>query len=659
MTSIRRSARRRSDKMLLKHVIISLSFIMTYGCVVAAWQRRCITRSGLILAVNRSSPTAINHYQNKFRFTASLGSTPLIRLYINPSPIPWRILNCSFFSTSTAALPTFHGKMAPEFRLKDISSLADIPNFDKVESEVVGIEGGKVLVVRVNDEVHALNSRCTHYGAPLKLGVVSPDGRITCAWHGACFKISTGDVEDAPAPSALNKFEVYEKDGAVYIRAEPAAIKGGQRDPNIKCAVAGPEKVVVIGGGSGTFGVVQTLRELNFKGSITVISFEPNLPLDRTKLSKALVQDPKKIELRPKEWYDAASIDMVLDDVTSVDFGTKMVSAKSEKSYPYTKLVLATGGIPRQIPLPGFQELGNIFLLRFVTDARAIMAALGETNKKVVIVGSSFIGMEVGNALSKGNDVTIIDTSKTPLERVMGEEVGKIFQKNLEKSGVKFKMSAQVDKATPSMSDPSKVGAVHLKDGTVLPSDLVILGVGVRPATDFLNDNPVISLEKDGSLKTDESFVVSGLGGDVFAIGDIATYPYHGPGSDPEKGTYTRIEHWNVAQNAGRSVARTIVHSLASSQPLKPRSFIPIFWSAVGVQLRYCGSTAGGWDSVVLKGEPENAKFAAYYCKVQTVVAVATVAMDPIMAKSAVLMRRGNMPSKKEIEDGVDVLAVG
>ncbi|KAK9241621.1 hypothetical protein V1506DRAFT_550225 [Lipomyces tetrasporus] len=107
-------------------------------------------------------------------------------------------------------------------------------------------------------------------------------------------------------------------------------------------------------------------------------------------------------------------MDMVSDELSSVDFGTKTVTTKSEKSYPYTKLVLATGGIP---------QLGNIFLLRFVTDARAIMAALGGKNKKVVIVGSSFIGMEVGNALSKGNEVTIIDTSNAPLARVMGEEV--------------------------------------------------------------------------------------------------------------------------------------------------------------------------------------------------------------------------------------------
>jgi NADPH-dependent 2,4-dienoyl-CoA reductase/sulfur reductase-like enzyme len=399
---------------------------------------------------------------------------------------------------------------------------------------------------------------------------------------------------------------------------------------------------------------------MNFKGSITVITKEPNLPLDRTKISKALITDPKKIEWRPAEWYQAASVEFVHEEATSVDFGNKAVSTKSGKSFPYTKLILATGGTPRQLPLEGFKDLGNIFVMRFVTDAQAIVNALGEEKKNVVVIGSSFIGMEVGNTLSSKHNVTIVGQESAPLERVLSAEIGRVCQKNLEKSGVKFQMSAGVEKASPSPTDPGNVGAVHLQDGTVLPADVVILGVGVRPATDFLKDNPAVTLEKDGSLRTDESFTVTGLGGgDVFAIGDIATYPYHGPGAEPGQGTPVRIEHWNVAQNAGRSVARTIVHSLSSSQPLKPKAFIPIFWSALGTQLRYCGSTVPGWDSLVLKGEPENAKFAAYYCKGETVVAVATMQMDPIMSKSAELMRRGNMPSKKELEDGVDVLAVG
>lgn len=403
---------------------------------------------------------------------------------------------------------------------------------------------------------------------------------------------------------------------------------------------------------------------MNYKGAVTVISREPNLIIDRTKLSKALIPDAEKLLWRPRDWYEQAAIETISDEVISVDFENKTVTTKSRKTVPYTKLVLATGGVPRPLPLPGFKELSNIFLLRFVTDVQAILQAVGEQkNKKIVIIGSSFIGMEVGNALSKENDVTIVGMEKAPMKAIMGEQVGRIFQRNLEKAGVKFKLAASVEKASPYSSDSSKVGAVHLKDGTSLPADLVILGVGVRPATDFLRDNSAIALEKDGSIKTNEHFAVPGFNDDVFAIGDIATYPYHGPGTDPNTGTHTRIEHWNVAQNAGRSVARSITHSLSPTpaplSTLKPKSFIPIFWSALGAQLRYCGNTPKGWDGLVLRGEPENAKFAAFYCLGETVVAVATMAMDPVMTKSAELMRRGNMPSKSAIESGVDVLAVG
>ena len=231
----------------------------------------------------------------------------------------------------------------------------------------------------------------------------------------------------------------------------------------------------------------------------------------------------------------------------------------------------------------------------------------------------------------------------------MGEEVGKIFQQALEKNGVKFRMNAGVEKAVASKSDSSKVGAIELKDGTSLAADLVILGTGVGPATTFLKDNESVELEKDGSLKTDEHFAVSGLK-DVYAIGDIATYPYHGPGGD---GAFTRIEHWNVAQNAGRSVAAHINNPSA-----KPKAFIPIFWSALGAQLRYCGNTPNGWDDLVLKGQPEEAKFAAYYTKGETVVAVASMQLDPIMTQASELMRRGKMPTKSELQKGVDILQI-
>jgi NADH dehydrogenase FAD-containing subunit len=169
----------------------------------------------------------------------------------------------------------------------------------------------------------------------------------------------------------------------------------------------------------------------------------------------------------------------------------------------------------------------------------------------------------------------------------------------------------------------------------------------VGPSTTFLKENKAVTLEKDGSLKTDEHFAVSGLK-DVYAVGDIATYPYHGPGGN---GGSVRIEHWNVAQNSGRSVASNIINPSAKAKP-----FIPIFWSALGAQLRYCGNTmASGYDDLVIKGQPEEAKFAAYYTKGEEVVAMASMQMDPLMTQASELMRRGKMPTKSELKKGGDM----
>lgn len=408
--------------------------------------------------------------------------------------------------------------------------------------------------------------------------------------------------------------------------------------------------LIAVRRGSGTVGALLALREQGYKGAITVISREPNPPIDRTKLSKALIPDASKVALREKDWYSSAGIEMLSDEVTGVDFESRKVSTKSGTSHSYTKLILATGGTPKMLPLPGFKDLNNVFLLRSIADVHGILGAVGDKGKKIVVIGSSFIGMEVANCLSKANTVTVVGMEKAPLERVMGEQVGNIFKSILEKNGVKFHMEAGVDKATPSHTNPQNVGAVHLKDGTVLDADLVILGIGVAPATDFLKTSKHCpTLEKDGSLRTNESFEVTGLK-DVYAIGDIATYPYHGPGGN---GSPTRIEHWNVAQNAGRSVGLSIARPGS-----KPKSFIPIFWSALGQQLRYCGNTTNGYDELVLRGEPEQAKFVAFYASGETVVAVATMQMDPVNSKCAELMRRGKMPSKTDLKGGVDVLEI-
>jgi len=353
-----------------------------------------------------------------------------------------------------------------------------------------------------------------------------------------------------------------------------------------------------------------------------------------------------KLAFRSKDFYKDSDIDLIDDEVNSIDFKSKTVKTKSGSSHSYTKLILATGGTPRWLPLPGLKgDLKNVFVLRTVPHAKGILDALGDSTKKVVVIGSSFIGMEVANCLaSKKHEVSVIGMEEEPMERVMGKVPGKIFRSLLEKNGVKFYMGASVDKATPSDSDSSKVGAVHLKDGTKLEADVVIEGVGVAPQTSYLKDNSAIELLKDESIETDENFKVKGLD-NVYAIGDIATYPY--------KGHNVRIEHWNVAQNAGRTVASSILG--VQKQP-----FVPVFWSALGQQLRYCGSTHAGFDDVVLLGEtsPDKPSWVAYYAKGEEIVAVATMGKDPIMAQAADLMRVDKMPTKSELKGGLDILTV-
>lgn len=408
--------------------------------------------------------------------------------------------------------------------------------------------------------------------------------------------------------------------------------------------------------GSGAVGAIEGLRAGGYTGAMTVISAESNLPYDRTKLSKALMTDGSALAWRTADYYKEASVDFVFGTASAVDFANKSVKTEDGKSYPFTKLILASGGTANMLPMEGLKgDLKNVFLLRTVAHAQDIMKAAGDDGgKKIVVIGSSFIGMEVGNCLAgKKHDVTIIGMEKQPMGRVMGDKVGAIFKGLVEKAGAKFYMESSVEKGVPSKSDPSKIGGVQLKDGTVLDADIVIQGIGIKPATGYLKDSPEIKLLDDGSIRVNESFEVEGLK-DVFAIGDIATYPYHGPGG---KGKPVRIEHWDVAQNAGRSVAAKI------NKPSEaPKPFIPVFWSAMGSQLRYCGNTVNGYDDVVVQGETDAQKgpsFVAYYTLGDVVVAVSSMMKDPYMTQAAELMRRDAMPSKSEIEGGKDIMEVG
>ncbi|KAF8968027.1 flavoprotein [Flammula alnicola] len=515
----------------------------------------------------------------------------------------------------------------------------------------VTFEEGKVLLSRLGDKVHATSAFCTHYGAPLAKGVLTSDGRVVCPWHGACFNVCTGDIEDAPAPMALHSFQTEVKDGKIHVTANPASTLKNNMSRQAKLLATGVNSsgkgVVIVGGGSGAFHAVESLREHGYPGPITILSKETYSPIDRTRLSKALVTDPAKLE-----WRSSADLKIKYGtnlrlgvEVTSVDLEQKTVTLDSGKdTIPYDQLILASGGIPRRLPVEG-AKLENVYTFRGIDDSKKVDAAAQE-GKRMVVIGSSFISMELVAAVSQRKlaSIDVIGMEEFPFEIVLGKAVGAGIKKFHEGKGVKFHMQTKVEKIVPQEGNPNLAGGVVV-NGTTIPCDFVVMGVGVAPATEYLKGSS-IELERDSGVKVDKYLRVK-TGKDtknVFAIGDIAIHPQ-------VNGDEARIEHWNVAGNHGRAVGLTI-----SGKP-QPFVKVPVFWSAQGQQLRYCGFGAK-YEDVIIKGEPDDLKFIAYYVKAGKIVAVASMQNDPVVSKASELLRLGLMPSPEEIKAGKDLLSI-
>ncbi|KAF8624511.1 hypothetical protein AX15_005826 [Amanita polypyramis BW_CC] len=464
----------------------------------------------------------------------------------------------------------------------------------------VEFDKGSVLLSRIGDKIYATSAFCTHYGAPLAKGVLTSDGRVVCPWHAACFNVCTGDIEDAPAPFAIHSFKTRVIDGKIHVTAnmEDTLKENKNRQAKLMSTAheVGQKGLIIVGGGSGAFHAVESLREHGYGAPITMFSKETYLPIDRTKLSKALITNPTQIE-----WRTAADFKIKYGtnirlgvEVTSVDLANKKVILDGGKdSLPYEKLILATGGIPRRLPIEG-ANLENVYTFRGVPDSQKVSEAAQE-GKRVVVVGSSFISMEIVATVSKRKlaSIDVIGMERYPFEAVLGETVGAGLMKYHESQGVKFHMSTKVERIVPREDNPNLAGGVVI-NGNMIPADFVIMGVGVAPATQFLEGSG-IKLERDGGIRVDEYLRVRSVSNnDVYAIGDIAIYPQI-------NGDDIRIEHWNVAGNQGRAVGKTIA---GSPQPFVK---VPVFWSALGQQLRYCG-IGHQYDDVIINGDPAEMK---------------------------------------------------
>ncbi|KAM6504284.1 Rieske [2Fe-2S] iron-sulfur domain containing protein [Amanita muscaria] len=212
-------------------------------------------------------------------------------------------------------------------------TIAVLDESDLLDGQMKQVEfdKGHVLLSRIGDNIHANSAFCTHYGAPLAKGVLTSDGRVVCPWHGACFNVCTGDIEDAPAPTALHSFKTHVKDGKIYVTANvvDALKENKERQPTLlnTSHEVGQTGLVIIGGGSGAFYAIESLREHGYAAPITILSKETNLPLDRTKLSKALITNPAQIE-----WRTAA--DLKIKYGTSVRLGVEVTSVDLANKKP-------------------------------------------------------------------------------------------------------------------------------------------------------------------------------------------------------------------------------------------------------------------------------------------------------------------------------------
>ncbi|CAC5382000.1 AIFM3 [Mytilus coruscus] len=506
------------------------------------------------------------------------------------------------------------------------------------EMREVDVGEGKALLVKENGQFYAIGNKCTHYGAPLAKGALS-NGRVRCPWHGACFNVKTGDIEDFPGLDSLPKFDVTVADGKVKVKGDKALLTSSKVQKSMcKQSADNQKSVLIIGGGPASVICAETLRKEGFTGKITIATQERHLPYDRIKLSKAMDSSADAIALRNADFYKTNGIDILNNKkAMSVDSQAKIVKFEDESSLNYTSLVIATGGKPRQLPING-ADFENVCLLRTPDDANKI--AETAKGKKVVIIGSSFIGMEVAAYMtSVAKSVSVLVRGKAPFENILGIKIGNMITKLHEDQGVKFYFERGIKEFT---GNGNRATEAVLSDDTKLPCDLAILGVGVVPATDFLKDSD-ITMTNRGFIPVDKNMKTNVDG--IYAAGDIVEFPLFTAGDQQ-----VNVQHWQMAHAHGKAAALGI---LEKNEDVKS---VPFFWTMMYKKsIRYTGY-GFGYDDIVVHGDLDAPNFTAFYTKGDDVVAVATLGTDPVAAQVAEIMYAGQKILKAEIQDSIDAV---
>jgi 3-phenylpropionate/trans-cinnamate dioxygenase ferredoxin reductase subunit len=355
---------------------------------------------------------------------------------------------------------------------------------------------------------------------------------------------------------------------------------------------------VIIGAGLAGAKAAQTLREEGFHGSIVLIGEEPERPYERPPLSKGVLlrsAEPDSVYVHDANWYADHDVDLhTATRAVAIDRSTSQVELADGRHIDYDKLLLATGSRARALAVPG-AHLDGVLRLRTLSDSARIAATLVD-GARVTIIGAGWIGLEVAAAArQRGASVAVVELAELPLQRVLGDEIARVFAGLHRAHGVAFHFATGVREIRGAAG---RASSVLLTDGTELPSDAVIVGVGVRPNTDLADqaglavDNGILV---DGSLRTDDP--------DIYAAGDVAN-AYH-----PLLARHIRVEHWANALNGGPAAARAMLGGPVSYDDL------PYFYTdQYDLGMEYTGHAGpGDFDRVVIRGDLTKPEFVAFW----------------------------------------------
>ena len=474
-----------------------------------------------------------------------------------------------------------------------------VPLSDLADGAMLKGHVGKeaVVLVRQGDGLFAIQAHCTHYGGPLADGLLV-GGTVRCPWHHACFDLKTGRPIRPPALNDLKRWAVERRDGRAVV-GQPLPAVG----PPTLAAAGLPDSVVIVGGGAAGNAAAETLRREGYPGPVTLFSADRSLPYDRPNLSKDYLAGTAPaawIPLRSEDFYAEHDIEVRLHHrVVGLDPAHKALAFADGAKAAYGALLLATGAEPVRLTIPG-ADMPHVHTLRTLADCDTLIAH-AETAHRCVVIGASFIGLEVAASLrTRGLDVQVVAPEARPLERVLGPELGDMVKAIHEAHGVVFHLGA-----TPTAIS---AGHVRLSTGEDLSADLVVMGVGVRPESILAQEGGLVI---DRGVKVDAYLQTSVPG--IYAAGDIARWP------DPLTGDDIRVEHWVVAERHGVVAAQNILG--------QRRRFAeaPFFWSHhFDKVINYVGH-AERWDRVEIDGDPMACDCAVSYWRDGRKLAVATV----------------------------------